>query len=135
MRWPEEQYMGYLKKQGKKIASNKIQKPKYNNKKTTVDGIEFDSKKEADYYCMLKILKQAGEIKDFGLQQKYELQPGFEKNGEKYRAITYIADFVIVNLDGTTEEVDVKGIETQVFKIKKKMFEYEYPNLSLKVVK
>lgn len=108
---------------------------KYNNQKTIVDEIEFDSKKEAEYYCMLKILKQAGEIRDFGLQPRYELQPSFEKNGEKYRAITYIADFVIVNNDGTTEVIDVKGVETQVFKIKKKMFEYQYPDLSLKVVK
>jgi len=46
-----------------------------------------------------------------------------------------VADFVIVNNDGTTDVVDVKGFETQVFKIKKKLFEYKYPELSLKVVK
>ena len=128
MRWTEEQYHEFL---GHKVPK----KNKYRNIKTTIDGITFDSKKEAEHYCMLKILKQAGEIKDFGLQPRYELQPSFEKNGEKYRAITYIADFVIVNNDGTTEVVDIKGVETQVFKIKKKMFEYMYPDLSLKVVK
>lgn len=100
-----------------------------------VDGIKFDSKKEAEYYCQLKLLKQAGEIRDIGLQQKYTLQPGFEKNGVKYQPITYIADFVITNNDGTTEVVDIKGVETQVFKIKKKLFEYMYPDLNLKVVK
>lgn len=129
LRWTEEQYLNYLNKKKPK------KKNKYNNKKTEIDGITFDSKKEAEYYSMLKILKQAGEIKDFGLQPRYELQPKFSKNGKTYRAITYIADFVIVNLDGTTEVVDVKGVETQVFKIKKKMFEYQYPDLSLKIVK
>lgn len=129
LRWTEEQYLNYLNKKKPK------KKSKYNNKKTEIDGITFDSKKEAEYYSMLKILKQAEEIKDFGLQPRYELQPKFSKNGKKYRAITYIADFVIVNNDGTTEVVDVKGVETQVFKIKKKMFEYQYPDLSLKIVK
>ncbi len=100
-----------------------------------MDGIKFDSKKEAEYYCQLKLLKQAGKIKDYKLQPRYELQPAFEKNGKKYRAITYIADFAIINNDGTTEVVDIKGVETQVFKIKKKLFEYMYPDLKLKVVK
>ena len=128
VRWTEEQYLEYI---GKK----KPKKSKYRNKKVTVDGIKIDSQKEAEYYCKLKLLKQAGEIKDFGLQPRYELQPAFEKNGKKYRAITYIADFVIVNNDGTTEVVDVKGVETQVFKIKQKLFEYKYPDLTLKIVK
>lgn len=108
---------------------------KYHNKKTTVDDIVFDSKREADYYCKLKLLKKSGEIKEFGLQPKYELQPKFSKAGKTYRAISYIADFIIVNNDGTTEIVDIKGLETQVFKIKKKMFEYKYPDLNLKIVK
>ena len=136
LRWTEEQYQKYIQKQGSKnIFKPQNKKSKYNNRKTVVDGITFDSKKEADYYCALKLLKQSGEIRDFGLQPKYELQPAFEKNGKKYRPITYVADFVIVNNDGTTEVVDVKGVETQVFKIKKKMFEYQYPELELKIVK
>ncbi len=135
MRWTKEQYQEYLAKKKGIPLDKPNRRSKYGNQKTVVDGIEFDSKKEAEYYCMLKILKQAGEIKDFELQPRYELQPAFEKNGDKYRAITYIADFAIINLDGTTEIVDVKGVETQVFKIKRKMFEYQNPDLSLKVVK
>lgn len=127
-RWTEEQYMEYM---GIKLPK----KNKYKNRKVIVDGIQFDSQKEAEYYCRLKLLKQAGEIKDFGLQPRYELLPAFEKNGKKYRAITYVADFVIVNNDGTTDVVDVKGVETQVFKIKRKLFEYKYPDLTLKIVK
>ncbi len=131
MRWSEEEYQEFINKKAPKPKK----KSKYRNIKTTVDGIEFDSKKEAEYYCKLKLLKQAGEIKDFGLQQRYELLPTFKKNGTTYRSITYVADFVIVNNDGTTEVVDVKGVETQVFKIKQKLFEHKYPDLSLKVIK
>lgn len=122
-----EQYNYYLK--------NQKRRNKHNNKKTVIDGITFDSKKEAEYYCKLKILKKAGEIKEFGIQPKYELQPTFRKNGKTHRSITYIADFIITNNDGTTDIVDVKGFETDVFKIKQKLFEYKYPELSLKVIK
>ena len=135
-RWTEEQYQQFVKKKkGLPVEPQSQRKSKYNNQKTMVDGIKFDSKKEADYYIHLKLLKKAGEIKDIGLQQRFVLQPGFKKNGVKYQPITYIADFVITNNDGTTEVVDVKGVETQVFKIKKKLFEYMYPDLNLKVVK
>ncbi|HBF3147915.1 TPA: DUF1064 domain-containing protein, partial [Clostridioides difficile] len=48
---------------------------KYNNKKIVIDGIKFDSKDESEYYLYLKEKKENGEIKDFGLQQKFELQP------------------------------------------------------------
>ena len=129
-RWTKEQYMDYL-------GVKQPKKSKYNNQKTMVDGIKFDSKKEAEYYCQLKLLKQAGKIKDYMLQPRYELQPAFKKNGKKYRAITYIADFAIVNNDGTTEVVDVKSsktFKTQVYRIKKKMFEYKYPELTIKEV-
>ncbi|MDR7856328.1 DUF1064 domain-containing protein [Tissierella sp.] len=131
MRWTEEEYQEFLNKKSPKPKK----KSKYRNVKTTVDGITFDSKREAEYYCQLKILKQAGEIKDFGLQPRYELQPTFRKNGTTHRSITYVADFVVVNNDGTTEVIDVKGVETKDFKIKKKLFEYKYPDLSLKIIK
>lgn len=141
MRWSEEQYEDWLRRNkapGKKPPANnepvKI-KSKYGNIRTTIDGIEFDSKKEAEYYCNLKLLKRAGEIKDFGLQPRYVLQPTFKKNGKTHRSITYVADFIIENNDGTTDVVDIKGFETQVFKIKQKLFEYMYPDLSLKVIK
>lgn len=136
MRWSEEDYEKY--KEGQEINTRKSiakKKNKYRNIKTTVDGIEFDSIKEADYYCQLKLLKRAGEIKDFGLQPRYELQPTFRKNGTTHRSITYVADFVIDNNDGTTEIIDIKGVETQVFKIKKKLFEYKYPDKNLKIIK
>ena len=112
-----------------------MKKNKYSNIKTTIDGIKFDSKREAEYYCELKMLKKAKEIKDFSLQPKYELQAKFKKNGTSHRAINYVADFVILRNDGILEVVDIKGMETDVFKIKRKLFEFAYPNLELKIIK
>ena len=108
---------------------------KYFNKKTVVDGIEFDSKKESIRYKELKLLERSGLIKNLQLQVKFELQPSFKKNGKTYRAITYIADFVYTEKKGQKVIEDSKGYETEVFKIKRKMFEYKYPDYELKIVK
>lgn len=137
MNWSEEDLENFLNRKtpGVKTVKKVKKKSKYNNIKTEVDGIKFDSRKEADYYYQLKLLKRAGEIRDFGLQPRYELQPTFEKDGTTHRSITYVADFVVVNNDGTTDVIDVKGFETQIFKIKQKLFEYKYPDKKLKVVK
>ena len=51
---------------------------KYNSRKTTVDGITFDSKKEARRYLVLKQMEQDGEIKNLRLQVPVELVPSFE---------------------------------------------------------
>ena len=108
---------------------------KYRNKKVIIDGIEFDSKKESVRYKELKLLERAGLIKDIQLQVKYELQPSFKKNGETYRAITYIADFTYWdNKHSKTIVEDTKGFETDVFKIKHKLFEYKYPEHELKII-
>lgn len=101
-------------------------KPKYGNKKTVVDGITFDSKAEAIYYNQLKWLKQAKQIKDFKLQPRFLLQDSFRKNGKLFRKIEYIADFEVINLDGSTEIIDIKGTITKEFALKRKLFELKY---------
>lgn len=106
---------------------------KYGNKKTVVDGITFDSKKESQRYCELKLLEKAGEITELELQPKFLLQPPFKKNGETHRAITYTADFTYWS-QGEWVVEDVKGMETEVFKLKRKLFEAKYPDLALKIV-
>lgn len=108
---------------------------KYRNRKTTIDGITFDSKAEARRYAELKLLERAGEIKDLELQPKYRLLDGFKKNGKVYRPIDYIADFKYVDREGKTIVEDVKGKRTEVFNIKKKLFEKKYPELEIKIVK
>ena len=98
---------------------------KYRAKKTTIDGITFDSRKEAMRYQELKLLEKAKVIKDLKLQPKFELQESFRREGETYRAITYIADFMYIDCaTGKTvvEDVKSKGTVTQVYQIKKKMF-------------
>lgn len=108
---------------------------KYHNKKPTIDGITFDSQKEANYYCQLKILKQAGEIKDFELQPEFVLQEGFrDKNGNWHRPIKYRADFKVIYPDGVVEIVDTKGYKTQVYRLKKKMLLARYPDISFREV-
>lgn len=100
---------------------------KYQNKKVSVGGIVFDSTKEANRYKELKLLERAGVIKDLRMQVKYELQPKFTVSGKTIRAINYLADFVYYDCNQRREVVeDVKGFRTEVYKLKKKMFEYKY---------
>ncbi|MBP1854668.1 DUF1064 domain-containing protein [Metaclostridioides mangenotii] len=113
-----------------KMKTKKTQS-KYRSKKVVVDNIKFDSKFEAEYYTDLKRKKEKGEIKDFGLQYKFELQPSFKKDGKTKRSITYIADFAIYHNDGQVEYIDTKGFSSDVAKIKRKMFDYRYPDSKL----
>lgn len=108
---------------------------KYGNKKVTVDGYVFDSALEAKRYRQLVLLERAGEIKDLKLQVPFELQEAFKKNGKHYRAIIYKADFVYYDnkLKKTIVE-DTKGMKTDVFKMKQKMFELKYPDLTIKII-
>nr|DAH84325.1 MAG TPA: Endonuclease [Caudoviricetes sp.] len=100
---------------------------KYQNTKVAVDGIVFDSIREASRYKELKLLSRAGRIKDLRMQVKYELQPSYKLNGKTARDICYIADFVYYDVGKGREIVeDVKGYRTAVYKLKKKMFEYRY---------
>jgi Protein of unknown function (DUF1064) len=107
---------------------------KYKSKKAEVDGYTFDSKAEARYYEQLKWLLDHKQIKGFRLQPRYTLLESFKKNGKTFRKIEYIADFEIHHLDGSIEIVDVKGFETPVFSIKRKLFEKLYPNYRLSIV-
>lgn len=108
---------------------------KYKAVKTTVDGIKFDSKKEARRYQELKLLEKAGVIKDLGLQPNFLLQDKFKKNGKTYRKIEYIADFIYWDCEKNCTVIeDVKGLKTQVYSIKKKLFEFKYPDLEIREI-
>ncbi|WP_046721480.1 DUF1064 domain-containing protein [Heyndrickxia coagulans] len=103
-------------------------KTKYGSKKVEIDGHVFDSKIEARYYEQLKWLQANDQILFFRLQPRYLLQEAFQKNGKTFRKIEYVADFEVHHLDGSIEVIDVKGMETEAFKIKKKLFEHKYPH-------
>lgn len=86
-------------------------------------------------YCELNILEKAGEIKDLVLQPTFVLQEGFRDDaGKKWRPITYTGDFQYINKDEKTIVEDVKGMKTDVFKIKEKLFRCKYPNIELVLI-
>ena len=109
---------------------------KYKNKKTEVDGIKFDSLKEARRYGELRLLVKAGMIKDLELQPVFELIPKQKHNGKTIRKTSYIADFKYTDIQRGIEVVeDVKGFKTDVYKLKKKMFLYKYPQYEFKEIR
>lgn len=98
---------------------------KYNNKKIEVDGITFDSRREANRYKELKLLEQSGEISNIERQKRFELIPKQkDANGRTVRACCYVADFVYTDKEGRQIVEDVKGMRTDVYKIKKKLMLY-----------
>lgn len=100
---------------------------KYRARKTTVDGITFDSRKEADRYLVLRDLEEDGSIEDLRRQVRYELVPAFDVDGKHYRPVFYVADFVYVDKETGKEIVeDVKGARTDVYKLKSKLFARRY---------
>jgi hypothetical protein len=109
----------------------KMWRSKYGNKKTIVDGHKFDSKKEADYYVLLKSLEIDGKVSDIVLQPVFLLLDSFvDSNGNARRKIEYKADFSYYDrLVEETIVVDVKGMLTDVYKLKLKMFLSKYPEI------
>lgn len=114
---------------------------KYKAKKAIVDGIEFDSRKEANRYCELKLLQRAGKIQNLELQKAFELIPaqreadtigkrgGIIKGKVIEKAVFYRADFVYTE-NGETVVEDVKGYKGggayAVFTVKRKLLLYRY---------
>jgi hypothetical protein len=98
---------------------------KYHAKKTTVDGITFDSRREADRYLVLKSMEEDGIIEDLRRQVRYELVPAFDVDGRHYRPVFYVADFVYVE-NGREVVEDVKGMMTDVYRLKSKLFARRY---------
>lgn len=100
----------------KDFTNNHNRKSKYRSNKVSIDGHTFDSQKEADYYCELKIKLQAKEINGFCLQPTFILAPGLK----------YKADFIVFHKDCSTEVIDVKGFRTKEYIAKKKVFEDKF---------
>lgn len=108
---------------------------KYHNKQTTVNGIKFDSKKEAARYRELALLERAGAISDLQLQVPFELIPpqrepgttgprGGHRPGKLLESkCSYIADFVYTQ-NGRRVVEDTKGKRTAVYIIKRKLMLY-----------
>ena len=102
---------------------------KYRAKKVKLDGITFDSKLEAARYTHLKELEAQGLISNIEVHPPYPC----EVNGKKI--CLYKADFRYVNSEGNTVVEDTKGIETPMFRLKKKLVEALYPDTEILVIK
>ena len=109
------------------ILHTQREKPnKYNARKTMVCGRTFDSKREAEVYLELLAQKQAGEIVRIGFQPQYTLLAGFKDNtGKNQKPITYTADFFVTYADGHSEVIEVKGMRTRDYLLRKKLFLYK----------
>lgn len=92
-------------------------KHKFNARPTEFNGIKFASKKEAEYYRQLLTRQRIGEVIFFLRQAPFHLPGG----------VRYVVDFIEFLADGTVHFVDVKGMETDTYKIKKKIVEATYP--------
>ena len=106
--WSIEDYKNFT-------CGNK-KKSKYRANKVSVDGHTFDSTREAEYYCGLKLRLQAQEINGFCLQPIFMLAPGLK----------YKADFIVFHKDNSSEVIDVKGFKTKEYIAKKKVFEDKF---------
>jgi hypothetical protein len=98
---------------------------KYNAKKVTIDGITFDSKLEGARYNHLKELESMGLISDI------ETHPPFPCVVNDKKVCLYKADFRYKNSEGAM----IKGIETPMFRLKKKLVEALYPGTEILVIK
>lgn len=109
---------------------------KYRNQKITIDGITFDSKLEARRFRELKLLERAKEIEQLQLQPEFELIPSFKKNGKTIRKTIYKGDFSYIDKrTGKLIVEDTKGYKTKEYILKKKMFEYKFPELTINEIR
>ena len=115
----------HMQKQAKEKLLNQEKQSKYHASRMTVDGHTFDSKAEGEHYAALKLLERAGVIRNLKLQPRFELQGSFIYQGHKERKIEYVADFQYEQ-NGQVVVEDVKGMKTEVYKLKRKLFLYKY---------
>jgi hypothetical protein len=114
--WTEDDVRAYYDRIGKPYPDGIHARPgakkesKYHNKRTEVDGIVFDSKREADRWGELRLLLKAGEILGLFRQVPFLLPGG----------VIYRADFVILNRGGQYTVEDAKGVKTKEYAIKKR---------------
>lgn len=101
---------------------------KFFAQKTTIGELKFDSKKEADFYLQLNMLRKA--IEPNMRVEQIELQPQFDIQIDGKHIAYYKADFKVIYADGNMKIFDVKGLKKgchyQLYKLKKKLVETIY---------
>ena len=105
------------------MGYNPYPRRKFGNKKVLVDGMTFDSKKEARRYAELKMMEKVGAISSLECQKTFELIPKQrDENGKAVRNCEYVADFVYIDAKTGQQVVeDVKGFKTKDYIIKRKL--------------
>ena len=99
---------------------------KYHSRKVTLDGITFDSQREANRYAELKMLERAGCISNLRLQVKYAIvEPHKREDGTTERGAFYIADFAYFGGEKEVVE-DAKGYRTPEYILKRKLMLERY---------
>ena len=109
-----------------------VKKPnKFHAQKTVIGGVVYDSKKEGKRAIELEYLQRAGKIKNLERQKRFILQEGFVNNhGQKIRPISYLADYYYEeNGQKIVEDVKSPATRTQVYMLKKKIFQFKYPDI------
>lgn len=103
---------------------------KFHAKKTVVDGIRFDSKRESEVYSDLKILERDGEISGFKRQHEFKLIVNGDFVGK------YTADFAFFDhrQDGKFRVWDVKGVQSREFRRARKLVKALY-QIDVEVIK
>lgn len=101
---------------------------KYGNRRTTVDGVTYDSAKEARRGAELRLMERAGLISDLCAQVRYELIPAQKRNGKVVeRPVYYIADFVYrENGETVVEDIKSPATRTPQYIIKRKLMLWEF---------
>lgn len=103
---------------------------KYHNTKLETPDGKFDSKKEYQEWCQLKILEKAGLISDLERQKKFQLVPTIKTETETLRGTSYFADFFYFDKKRNSWIAqDSKGFKTDTYQIKKKLMLWLYPNI------
>lgn len=96
------------------------------SKKVDYDGFTFDSEMECEFYKVLKKKEKEGLIFELKRQVPFEVLPEFSVNGKIRKAVNYVADFTFKDKTNKLHVIDVKGMLTDEFLLKRKMFEYKY---------
>lgn len=99
---------------------------KYGNRKTTLDGVTYDSAREARRAAELRLMERAGAISNLRRQVVYELIPSQRRGGKVVeRPVKYVADFVYTE-NGEEVVEDVKGVKAKEYIIKRKLMLWEF---------
>lgn len=118
------------RRRGPRFGTRQRPRSKYGNKRVPVDGIMFDSIKEARRYQQLRLEERAGHIRDLQLQVPFEITAVAKHGGARKAVAKYLADFTYWRVQSDGDELfiveDAKGVRTDVFNLKKKLVEHEH---------